>query len=49
MYTFDIWVRLNAYQTTHVFLQASDAWTAKLLAEAMYGQGNVFNYTQVNS
>jgi hypothetical protein len=48
MYKFNVWVRLNQLQTTHVIIQASDALTAKMLAEAQYGVGNVLNYTQIN-
>ena len=48
MYKFNVWVRLNAYQTTNVIIHANDAITAKQLAEAQYGQGNVLNYTQIN-
>ena len=48
MYTFEVWVRLNPYQTAHVRINASNGWEAKLLAEAQYGAGNVLNYTQIN-
>jgi hypothetical protein len=48
MYTYEIWIRLNPYQTAHVRLQASDDIQAKLLAEAQYGQGNVLNYTRID-
>ena len=48
MATFSVWVRLNPYQTTHVLIQASHGYDAKLIAEAQYGQGNVLNYTEVN-
>jgi hypothetical protein len=47
MYTFDVWVRLNKFQTANVRIQASNAWQAKLIAESQYGAGNVLNYTQV--
>ena len=48
MYTFELWIRLNALQTAHVRLQADGPYQAKLLGEAMYGRGNVLNYTQIN-
>lgn len=48
MNTFDVWVKLNAYQTTHVRIQASNGWEAKLIAESTYGAGSVLNYTQIN-
>ena len=48
MHLFEIWVRLNPYQTAHVRLQASNGLEAKMLAEAQYGQGNVLNYTQIS-
>ena len=47
MYTFKVWVRLNQLQTTHVMIQADNGLTAKMIAEAQYGAGNVLNYTQV--
>jgi hypothetical protein len=48
MYTYEIWIRLNPYQTAHVRLQADDDLRAKMIAEAQYGQGNVLNYTRVS-
>jgi len=48
MYTFELWVRLNPYQTAHVRVQASNANQAKMIGEAQYGRGNVLNYTQIN-
>jgi hypothetical protein len=47
MHTYELWVRLNPYQTAHVRVQASNALQAKMLGESMYGRGNVLNYTQV--
>ena len=47
MYTYDVWVRLNAYQTANVRVQASNDMQAKMIAEAQYGRGNVLNYTRV--
>jgi hypothetical protein len=48
MYTYEIWIRLNQYQTAHVRLQADDDLRAKMIAEAQYGAGNVLNYTRVS-
>lgn len=48
MYTYEVWIRLNAYQTTRVRITAGNDWECKMIAEAQYGQGNVLNYTQIN-
>lgn len=48
MYIYEIWIRLNPYQTAHVRLQADNDLQAKMLAEAQYGVGNVLNYTRVS-
>lgn len=48
MYQFRVWVRLNQYQTADIVINANNDWEAKLLAEGMYGQGNVLNYTKIN-
>ena len=48
MYTFEVWVRLNTYQTAQIRLQARDSINAKLIAEAQYGQGNVLGMSQIN-
>lgn len=48
MYLYEIWVRLNSYQTAHTRLYASNDIEAKMLAEAQYGQGNVLNYTRID-
>lgn len=49
MNTYEVWVRLNQYQTAHVRIQANNNHEVKMIAEAQYGQGNVLNWTQVNS
>jgi hypothetical protein len=46
--TWQVWIRLNPYQTTQVIINANSAWECKAIAEAQYGQGNVLNYTQIN-
>lgn len=48
MNTYEVWVRINAYQTVHVRIQADSDYQAKLIAEAQYGQGMVLNYTKIN-
>ena len=48
MYTYQVWIRLNAYQTAHVHVQADDDYQAKLIAESQYGNGNILNWTRVN-
>jgi hypothetical protein len=48
MYTFDCWVRLNALQTTHIQVRASDYHAARLIAEAQFGTGTVLNCTMIN-
>jgi len=40
-----IWARINAYQTVNTIVWAENAWTAKQIAEAQFGVGNVLNYT----
>ena len=48
MYLYEVWVRLNPYQTAHVRVNAGNDWEAKMIAEAQYGSGNVLNYTRIN-
>jgi hypothetical protein len=48
MNTYEVWIRINQYQTAHVRLQARDDYQAKLIAEAQYGQGNVLNWTRID-
>jgi hypothetical protein len=47
VYTYEVWIRINAYQTVHVRIQANNDYEAKLIAEAQYGVGNVLNYTRI--
>lgn len=47
MYQYELWVRVNEYQTAHTRVWANDDYSAKLLGEAQYGQGNVLNYTRL--
>ena len=47
MKKFSVCVRLNELQTAHTVVYADNALTAKWLAEAQYGVGNVLNYTEI--
>jgi hypothetical protein len=40
-----VWVRINAYQTTHTYVWADDYHVARMAAEAQYGVGNVLSCT----
>jgi hypothetical protein len=48
MYQYRVWIRLNQYQTADTVVNANNDWECKLLAENMYGSGNVLNYTRIN-
>lgn len=48
MYKYKIWVRINEFQTTNTFVWADDDYSAKMLAEAQYGTGNVLSYTRAD-
>ena len=48
MYLYELWVRINSYQTAHTRIYANNDWEAKALGEAQYGQGNVLNYTRLS-
>jgi hypothetical protein len=47
MYQYQIWVRINNYQTANTVVYADNDYQAKMLAEAQYGQGNILNYTRM--
>lgn len=47
-YTYEVWIRINPYQTTNVRIQAKSDFDAKMIAEAQYGVGNVLNYTRID-
>jgi hypothetical protein len=47
MYTYEVWIKIDAYQTVHVRIQANSDQEAKLIAEAQYGAGSVLNYTRI--
>jgi hypothetical protein len=48
MCKFNVWVRLNQFQTANIIIHANHGYEAKMIAESQYGSGNVLNYTQVN-
>lgn len=48
MQTFQVWIRVGNYQTTHIRMQAESGYMCQQMAESMYGQGNVINWTYVN-
>jgi hypothetical protein len=48
MYKYQLWVRINSYQTAHTIVYASNDFEAKQLGEAQYGVGNVLNYTRLD-
>ena len=48
MYKYQLWVRLNNYQTAHTLIWARDDYEARQLGEAQYGIGNVLNYIRVD-
>ena len=47
MYQYNVWVRINSTQTANTVVYADNDYTAKQLAEAQYGPGNVLSYTRV--
>ena len=44
MYKYKLWIRINEYQTLNAYVWADDDYSAKMLGEAQYGQGNVLGY-----
>ena len=48
MNRYQVWVRLNPYQTANTIVYADNAYEAKQLAELQYGVGSVLNYTLVD-
>ncbi len=47
MYKYQLWVRINDYQTANTIIWAENDYAAKMLGEAQYGIGNVLNYTRI--
>jgi len=48
VYKYQLWVRINKYQTAHTVVFASNDFEAKSLGESQYGAGNVLNYTRID-
>jgi len=48
MYQYKLWIRINQLQTVNTVIWADNDYSAKQLAEAQYGVGNVLNYSRVN-
>lgn len=48
MYKYQLWIRINDYQTVNTIVWAENDYAAKLLGEAQYGVGNVLNYTRIS-
>jgi hypothetical protein len=48
MYKYQLWVRINAYQTANTVVFADNDFDAKMLGEAQYGSGNVLNYSRID-
>ncbi|WP_189539040.1 hypothetical protein [Novosphingobium arvoryzae] len=48
MKQYRLWVRVSLYQTTHTIITADNDMAAKQLGEAMFGKGNVLNYTRAS-
>jgi hypothetical protein len=49
MYKYALWVRINSTQTANTVVYADNDLAAKQLGEAQYGQGNVLNYSRIDS
>jgi hypothetical protein len=48
MYKYQLWVRINSYQTANTVVFADNDFSAKMLGEAQYGAGNVLNYSRID-
>ena len=48
MKQYRLWVRITPYQTAHTNITAENDYAAKQLGEAMFGKGNVLNWTRVS-
>lgn len=47
MRQYRLWVRISQTQTTHTIITADNDIASKLLGEALYGRGNVLNWTRI--
>lgn len=48
MFKYQLWVRINDFQTANTYVWARNDYEAKLLGEAQYGVGNVLSYTRID-
>lgn len=48
MYQYRLWVRISQTQTTHTVVTADTDYAAKQIGQALYGRGNVLNYTRIS-
>lgn len=48
VYKYQVWVRINAYQTVNTYVWANDDYQALMIAESQFGSGNVLNYTRID-
>lgn len=49
MKQYRLWVRVSPYQTTYTIVTADNDMAAKQLGEAMFGKGNVLNWTRTGA
>jgi hypothetical protein len=47
MYRYQLWVKIDEYQTANTIIHAENDYAAKLLGESQYGIGNVLNYVRL--
>lgn len=48
MLTFEVWFKIGDLRTAQSRIMASDWNSARLIAEAQYGSGNILNITMVS-
>ena len=48
MKRFELLVRIGSDMTARTIIHASNAYEAKTLGEAQYGQWNILNYTELS-
>ena len=47
MRQYQLWVRISPTQTSHTLITADSDYAAKQIGEAMFGKGNVLNWTRI--
>ena len=47
MYRYKLWIRRDSYTTFNTIIMADNDWQAKMVAEGMFGIGNVLSYTRL--